>query len=499
MHRGRGRLRFRRHGERGLPARCAAPAPGPPRPAGPGRGEPLRARGAEPHRAAAALRPAVAAAWAWLEQVAGKAGQVDLGIAGWERLAATAPPPAEASTPARRRDLPRAASAPADADLAAARRGAGHRPAAPRPRASRRRCRPGLARGCRRDARGQRGPRSQPGDPRAPPADGARGGAGAGLGGAAVADRRAVGCDAGDVEGAVAPGEERADRTGPPILRWLGGKDGAELVRAGDLRAGDVLVVPADRGGCDAWGWAPDSARAVPDLGDAAWTRKLGRPIRRVRLGQSQDLDDCARGKPGRGAACGHGPAVRRRGASSGAGSIPRAWRSRSTRTPGTSRPRRAPRRAARPRGRRSRPGGALARCRQGGPALADHDPGGDRRGWGSRPWPRAEADPGRGEGAAGWRACRSAGGTRPRACGGWRRAASSPAPRSRSRPLAGGDPSRLRPAVVAGRRRGTADPGLAELMARLGRRLGWWRLAWLERCSAARIGWPAGRRKADA
>ena len=42
--------------------------------------------------------PAVAAAWTWLEQVAGKAGQVDLGIAGWERLAAAAPPPDEAGT-----------------------------------------------------------------------------------------------------------------------------------------------------------------------------------------------------------------------------------------------------------------------------------------------------------------------------------------------------------------------------------------------------------------
>ena len=56
-------------------------------------------------------------------------------------------------------------------------------------------------------------------------------------------------------------------------FRWAGANDPRTgLVNARDLRAGDVLVVPADYGGCDSFGWAPRSREYVSDVADeAAW------------------------------------------------------------------------------------------------------------------------------------------------------------------------------------------------------------------------------------
>jgi CRISPR-associated endonuclease/helicase Cas3 len=48
--------------------------------------------------------------------------------------------------------------------------------------------------------------------------------------------------------------------------------------RPADIRPGDVVVVPASYGGCDEFGWAPESREPVEDLGDL----DLGRP--RLRL-----------------------------------------------------------------------------------------------------------------------------------------------------------------------------------------------------------------------
>lgn len=54
------------------------------------------------------------------------------------------------------------------------------------------------------------------------------------------------------------------------------GPDGAieaERISPSDLRPGDVIAVPAVYGGCDEFGWAPQSNRAVGDLGNLAQTR----------------------------------------------------------------------------------------------------------------------------------------------------------------------------------------------------------------------------------
>ncbi|MGW0737357.1 hypothetical protein [Streptomyces sp. NPDC002851] len=51
------------------------------------------------------------------------------------------------------------------------------------------------------------------------------------------------------------------------------------------LRPEDILVVRAEDGGCDEYGWNPDSRRPVLDLGDLTGTGKRKRAT--VRLGDS--------------------------------------------------------------------------------------------------------------------------------------------------------------------------------------------------------------------
>ena len=64
-----------------------------------------------------------------------------------------------------------------------------------------------------------------------------------------------------------------------PVFRWAGADDPRTgRVSPEALRPGDVLVVPADYGGCDDFGWAPASHRCVTDVADEA-----ARPFRRRR------------------------------------------------------------------------------------------------------------------------------------------------------------------------------------------------------------------------
>ncbi|HVC61690.1 MAG TPA: type I-U CRISPR-associated helicase/endonuclease Cas3 [Acetobacteraceae bacterium] len=61
-------------------------------------------------------------------------------------------------------------------------------------------------------------------------------------------------------------------------LRWRGPDDKEpELVRAAELRPGDVIIVPSSYGGCDRFGWAPGSEAPVVDIADAAAKRYASR------------------------------------------------------------------------------------------------------------------------------------------------------------------------------------------------------------------------------
>jgi CRISPR-associated endonuclease/helicase Cas3 len=72
-------------------------------------------------------------------------------------------------------------------------------------------------------------------------------------------------------------------------LRWRG-KHNQEtrLINAMGLRPGDVVIVPASRGGCDRWGWAPSSSKKVSDLGRTANLQQRGRDILRLSAASSE-------------------------------------------------------------------------------------------------------------------------------------------------------------------------------------------------------------------
>ena len=66
----------------------------------------------------------------------------------------------------------------------------------------------------------------------------------------------------------------------PPrrAYRWAGGDSpDTGVVDASELRTGDLLVVPSDYGGCDRFGWAPESDSPVADVADEAARPYRGR------------------------------------------------------------------------------------------------------------------------------------------------------------------------------------------------------------------------------
>ena len=69
-------------------------------------------------------------------------------------------------------------------------------------------------------------------------------------------------------------------------FRWAGvGNQRTGLIGPKDLRTGDLLVVPTEYGGCDKFGWAPDSKSPVMDVADPAakpyWGRRCAVRIAR--------------------------------------------------------------------------------------------------------------------------------------------------------------------------------------------------------------------------
>jgi CRISPR-associated endonuclease/helicase Cas3 len=67
-------------------------------------------------------------------------------------------------------------------------------------------------------------------------------------------------------------------------------------VVAGDIRPGDVLIVPAEYGGCDEWGWNPESTRAVKDMAEAAgrpyWGRRAAMRVTPALIRQFAQADN---------------------------------------------------------------------------------------------------------------------------------------------------------------------------------------------------------------
>jgi CRISPR-associated endonuclease/helicase Cas3 len=89
--------------------------------------------------------------------------------------------------------------------------------------------------------------------------------------------------------------ERRALRVRPP---GAGGVIDVQEIRAAELRPGDIIAVPASYGGCDEFGWAPESRQAVQDLSNLAFGRPRilipSSPDVAKRLGVSEELHRAA-------------------------------------------------------------------------------------------------------------------------------------------------------------------------------------------------------------
>jgi CRISPR-associated endonuclease/helicase Cas3 len=73
--------------------------------------------------------------------------------------------------------------------------------------------------------------------------------------------------------------EEMGGRRGKCVFRYAGSDDERRTrgVFADELRNGDLVVAPAVYGGCDQWGWAPNSTNAVMDMAEEAAMPYAGR------------------------------------------------------------------------------------------------------------------------------------------------------------------------------------------------------------------------------
>ena len=83
-----------------------------------------------------------------------------------------------------------------------------------------------------------------------------------------------------------APRESANRREGRRVFRWAGSGDPRTgVVQPDEMHTGDMVVVPADYGGCDEFGWAPHSNQRVADVAHAAaqpyWGRRCAIRITR--------------------------------------------------------------------------------------------------------------------------------------------------------------------------------------------------------------------------
>jgi CRISPR-associated endonuclease/helicase Cas3 len=75
--------------------------------------------------------------------------------------------------------------------------------------------------------------------------------------------------DMADLEGlsGAEPRESAAAGFSKRVCRWAG-KENTSVVTAKEVRSGDTIVVPSVYGGCDSFGWNPEDATPVIDVGD---------------------------------------------------------------------------------------------------------------------------------------------------------------------------------------------------------------------------------------
>ena len=117
--------------------------------------------------------------------------------------------------------------------------------------------------------------------------------------------------DTPDLEGTAdpPPDDDRGRHRDRPAFRWAGAdSERTRRIQPHQIRPGDVIVVPATYGGCDEFGWAPESTAPVTDLGDQQPPHRLA--VRRLHpalmsaddwariaafVGDDEDQDDAER------------------------------------------------------------------------------------------------------------------------------------------------------------------------------------------------------------
>lgn len=90
-------------------------------------------------------------------------------------------------------------------------------------------------------------------------------------------------------------GDENGEARQPsaePVLRWQG-REQLDLVSPTELQSGDVVILPAARGGCDAFGWAPGSEAPADDIAEDAAAPYAGQRAA-LRLHPAVWLEDAA-------------------------------------------------------------------------------------------------------------------------------------------------------------------------------------------------------------
>jgi CRISPR-associated endonuclease/helicase Cas3 len=75
---------------------------------------------------------------------------------------------------------------------------------------------------------------------------------------------------AGDMADIPARGVGDEKRGGKPVFRWKGNDERSQWIEPAMLRPGDTIVVPANYGGVDVFGWNPDSDATVSDVAQKA-------------------------------------------------------------------------------------------------------------------------------------------------------------------------------------------------------------------------------------
>ena len=100
--------------------------------------------------------------------------------------------------------------------------------------------------------------------------------------------RQPIETDTGDVEGGQLAGSSESVPGAQSVICWRGKGEEVRRVPINKLTPGSVIILRLEDGGYDAFGWAPDSAEPVTDLGDEAFFSRTGRIIERCSEGDDK-------------------------------------------------------------------------------------------------------------------------------------------------------------------------------------------------------------------